>query len=367
MPDPEVDGVRCMLMRGGTSKGAYFVAEDLPRDTAERDDLLLRIMGSPDPRQIDGIGGAHPLTSKVAVVSASDRDDADVEYLFLQVVVDQPVVTDRQNCGNILAGIGPFAIERGLVPATGEETRVRIHLVNSDSLATATVSTPGGRPRYDGDVAVDGVPGTAAGIPIGFSDTAGSTTGALFPTGNRIDEIDGVRVTCIDNGMPSVLMAAADLGVTGTESPTELEGDEVLAHRLASIRLAAAAAMGMGDVREATVPKLVLLAPPQHDDGAVTTRSFLPVRCHTSIGVLGGLTVGAGVRLAGTVADGIAVVTAGAVLRIEHPTGRFDVRIGVDDSGADPVVTESAVVRTARKLFDGTVFPHAPDRAKELA
>jgi len=348
-------GIRCMMMRGGTSKGAYFLAEDLPADEAERDALLLAIMGSPDPRQIDGIGGADPLTSKVAIVSRSADDATDVDYLFLQVMVDKAIVTDRQNCGNILAGVGPFAVERGLVPATGDSTSVRIKMLNSDSIATATFPTPGGSPEYSGSTAIDGVPGTAAAIRIEFVDTAGSSTGALLPTGNVTDVVDGVTVTCVDNGMPSVLIAAASLGLTGRESPDELQDDVQLNERLAAIRLAAAELMGMGDVSKTTVPKMVLLSPAT-EGGAVSTRSFLPVKVHTSIGVLGALTVAAGVSLPGAVGNDFAVIPpAGEQFSIEHPTGSFDIVIEMD--GTD--VISSGNIRTARKLFDGTVFPRS--------
>ena len=216
-----------MWMRGGTSKGGYFLASDLPADIAERDAFLLRMMGSPDPRQIDGMGGADPLTSKVAVVKSSERDDADVDYLFLQVFVDQAIVTDTQNCGNILAGIGPFAIERGLVLANTDETPVRIYMQNTGQIARACVSTPAGKVSYTGDARIDGVPGSSAPVPITFEDTAGSSCGALLPTGNTVDVIDGVEVTLIDNGMPVVVMRAEDMGITGTESREELEANKV--------------------------------------------------------------------------------------------------------------------------------------------
>ncbi|MCU1437591.1 MAG: uncharacterized protein JWP66_678 [Naasia sp.] len=356
MPAGE-DGIRCMLMRGGTSKGAYFLADDLPADTAERDDLLLRIMGSPDARQIDGIGGAHPLTSKVGVIAASTSGDTDVDYLFLQVVVDEAVVTDSQNCGNILAGIGPFAVERGLVAAGEGETTVRIRMVNTDSTVVARFPTPGGRPQYSGDLAIDGVPGTAAPIELAFSDTAGGTTGALLPTGNVSDIVEGVRVTCVDNGMPSVLITAADLGVAGTEEPGALEGDEQLQARIRGLRFAAAELMGMGDVSEATVPKMVLLSPPAAG-GTISTRSFLPIRVHTSIGVLGAQTVAAGIAIDGAVGNDLAVLPpAGAPFRIEHPTGHMDIRIDFVPGSTD--IASSVVYRTARKLFDGTVFPRS--------
>ncbi|MCL2730835.1 MAG: 4-oxalomesaconate tautomerase, partial [Actinomycetia bacterium] len=249
-------GTRAMLMRGGTSKGAYFLASDLPSDTDVRDDLLLRIMGSPDPRQIDGIGGAHPLTSKVAVVSPSSAPDADVDYLFLQVVVDEAVVTDKQNCGNILAGVGPFAVERGLVPSADGDTSVRIRMVNTGDLVTATFPTPGGAPRYDGDTRIDGVPGTAAPVLLEF----GSPASGVFPTGNVRDTFDGIDVTCVDNGMPVVVAAASDFGLSGYEPVAELEAAPGLLDRITAVRLAAGKAMGLGDVSSATVPKVSLVA-----------------------------------------------------------------------------------------------------------
>jgi 4-oxalomesaconate tautomerase len=352
-----VEGVPCLYLRGGTSKGAFFLAADLPADQEERDNLLLRIMGTPDPRQIDGLGGAHPLTSKVAVISPSPDDGADVDYLFLQLGVDEAFVTDRQNCGNILAGVGPFAVERGLVPAGNEQTDVRIRMVNTDSIATARFATPGGVVDYDGDLGIDGVPGTAGAIRLDFEGTAGSSTGALFPSGSVLDRVAGIDVTCVDNGMPTVLMRATDLGVSGDESPAGLEADTGLAERLRALRLEAAAVMGMGDVTDATVPKLVLLAPPRAG-GAIATRSFLPVRVHTSIGVLGALTVGAGVLAKGSVGSGLAVIPPpGEPLRIEHPSGHFDVDVGVDSGPEGFTVTRSAALRTARKIFDGRVFP----------
>jgi 4-oxalomesaconate tautomerase len=350
--------VRCTLMRGGTSKGAYFLAGDLPDDPAARDDLLLRIMGSPDPRQIDGLGGAHPLTSKVAVVSASAGPDADVDYLFLQVAVDRAEVSDRQNCGNILAGVGPFAVERGLVAPAGGETSVRIRMLNTGERAVATFPTPGGRVDYTGDAEISGVPGTAAPVVIEFPP-AGAP---LLPTGSVRDTVAGTEVTCVDNGMPTVLIPAAALGVSGYEPPGDLEENLALADRLRDIRLAAGKLMGLGDVEHATVPKLTLLAPPR-SRGAVTTRTFIPVRCHTSIGVLGAASVAAGLRLPGGAGEGIAVLPEhGDRVRIEHPTGFLDIDTDVDPQG--PRVRRTAVVRTARKIFDGTVFPRAAAPAR---
>ncbi|MFJ8137579.1 4-oxalomesaconate tautomerase [Streptomyces sp. NPDC096013] len=347
--------VRCMLMRGGTSKGAYFLAEDLPAGTAARDDLLLRVMGSPDPRQIDGLGGAHPLTSKVAVVSASEDPEADVDYLFLQVAVDRAEVTDRQNCGNILAGVGPFAVERGLVAPGDGETSVRIRMLNTGELAVASFPTPGGRVDYSGTAEISGVPGSAAPVVIEFPQGGGR----LLPTGRVRDAIDGTEVTCVDNGMPVVLIPAAALDVTGYETPADLEENAALAARLREIRLAAGKLMGLGDVEHATIPKLSLLAPPA-DGGAVMTRTFIPVRCHTSIGVLGAASVAAGLRLPGGVGEGVAEIPEQSDrIRIEHPSGFLDIETSVDagPEGSAPVVRSTAVVRTARKIFDGTVFP----------
>ncbi|MCA8933776.1 MAG: 4-oxalomesaconate tautomerase [Rhodospirillaceae bacterium] len=349
----------CMWMRGGTSKGGYFLADDLPADTAARDAFLLGVMGSPDPRQIDGLGGADPLTSKVAVVSRSQRPGVDVDYLFLQVFVDRAVVTDAQNCGNILAGIGPFAIERGLVEASDGTTPVTIHMVNTGQTAVAQVATPGGRVRYAGSARIDGVPGTAAPIPITFKDTAGSTCGALLPSGRAVDVIEGVEVTLIDNGMPVVVMRAADMGISGRESREELEANAGLKGRLEAIRLKVGPLMNLGDVTDKSVPKMTMVSAPANG-GAVSTRTFIPHRCHASIGVLGAATVATACMLPGTPAASVTTVPAGQpkTLEIEHPIGSMAVVVEQDASGA---VVGAAILRTARKLFDGVVFAPEAD------
>lgn len=343
-----------MWMRGGTSKGGYFLKDDLPADTAERDALLLRIMGSPDPRQIDGMGGADPLTSKIAVVSKSAREGVDVDYLFLQVFVDKAVVTDQQNCGNILAGIGPFAIERGLVAAKDGETRVGVFMENTGQIAVATVQTPGGRVTYAGDAAIDGVPGTAAPVPLAFRDTAGSTCGALLPSGNAVDEVEGVRVTLIDNGMPCVVVKAEDVGVTGYEDRETLDADDALKGRIEKIRLAVGERMNLGDVTDKSVPKMMLVAPPRNG-GAVTVRSFIPHRAHATIGVLGAVNVATACLLPGAPAAEVAEAGGGQrrTLSVEHPTGEMTVVVELDDTGQ---VATAALLRTARKLMDGEVF-----------
>ena len=348
------DSAPVMWMRGGTSKGAYFLKADLPADTTARDAFLLRIMGSPDPRQIDGMGGADPLTSKVGVVSRSTRQGVDVDYLFLQVFVDQPIVTDAQNCGNILAGIGPFAIERGLVQPTGDETRVAIFMENTGQVAVAAVQTPGGKVKYDGDASISGVPGTAAPIPLAFRDTAGSSCGALLPTGNGVDEIDGVKVTMIDNGMPCVVFRADDVGVTGYEDRDTLDANTDMKAKIEAIRLKCGPLMNLGDVKEKSVPKMMLVAPPK-EGGAVAVRSLIPHRVHASIGVLGAVSVATACLIEGSPAHAVARVPDGRskTLGVEHPTGVTECVVTVDENG-QPV--EAGMLRTARKLMDGVVF-----------
>jgi 4-oxalomesaconate tautomerase len=343
-----------MWMRGGTSKGGFFLAEDLPADPGERDAFLLRAFGSPDPRQIDGMGGADPLTSKVAVVSRSSHAGADVDYLFLQVFVDQAIVTDSQNCGNMLAGVGPFAIERGLVEAQDGETPVSIFMVNTGKLATATVRTPGGTVTYEGDARIDGVPGTAAPVPLAFADIAGSSCGALLPTSNAVDVIEGVETTLIDNGMPCVVLRAADVGITGYEDRETLDADDALKARIEAIRLKAGPMMNLGDVADKSVPKMMLVAAPQHG-GAISVRSFIPHRCHASIGVLGAVSVATACLVQGSPAQALAVVPEGRfkTLDVEHPTGATGCVIDLDERGE---ITGAAMLRTARKLFDGTLF-----------
>ncbi len=347
-----------MWMRGGTSKGAYFLADDLPATVGERDELLLRIMGSPDARQIDGIGGGHPLTSKVAIISRSKREGSQIDFLFAQVSVNEAVVDYKPNCGNILAGVGPFAIERGLIPATDDQTRVQVYTVNTGTRAELLVSTPGGHVQYRGDTAIDGVPGTASAIPVNFLDTQGSVTGSLFATGHRSEVVEGVEVTCIDNGMPIVILRATDVGLTGYESCSEIEGSLPALAKIELIRLEAGRRMGMGDVRDAVVPKMFLVSPARQG-GTLNTRSLIPRRCHESIGVFAAVSVATACVLPGTVAHPMSSCPPGftRLLSIEHPTGAFEVRLELGGTEEDPVVERGGLVRTARALFDGTVFP----------
>ena len=351
----DMDGIPCIWMRGGTSKGAYFLASDLPAEESARDEVLLRIMGSPDPRQIDGIGGADPLTSKVAILAPSSRADADVDYLFLQVFVDQTLVSGAQACGNILAGVGPAAIERGLVAAVGDVTSVRIHMLNTGEVAVAKVETPGGKVNYHGTATIDGVPGSHAPIPLMFTNIAGSMTGGgvMLPTGNGVDMVEGVACTLIDNGMPCVIMKASDLGVTGTESREELEADADLKARVEAIRLKAGPMMNLGDVTEKSVPKMTLVSAPQ-SGGAISTRSFIPHRCHASIGVFAAVTVASACLVEGSPAAELAVIPQDGRFAIEHPSGAAEVLIETDESGG---IVAAGTLRTARKLFAGMVFP----------
>ncbi len=343
--------IPCMWMRGGTSKGGYFLQDDLP---ADRDAFLLRAMGSPDINQIDGMGGADPLTSKVAVVSKSARSGVDVDYLFLQVFVDQAIVTDAQNCGNILAGVGPFAIERGLVAATGDETSVTIFMKNTGQVAVATVQTPGGVVTYAGAAKIDGVPGSHAPIPLEFRDTAGSSCGALLPTGNAAEVVNGVPVTLIDNGMPCVVMKASDVGITGYEDRDSLDSNVELKAKIEAIRLIVGPMMNLGDVTAKSIPKMMLVAPPRNG-GAVNVRSLIPHRAHATIGVLGAVSVATACLIPGSPAAEVADIPEGPrkLLSVEHPTGEMSCVLELDEVGE---VKSAALLRTARKLMDGVVF-----------
>jgi 4-oxalomesaconate tautomerase len=350
-------GIRCMLMRGGTSKGAYFLAEDLPSDPAARDRVLLAAMGSPDPRQIDGVGGAHPLTSKVAIISRSKEPGIDVDFLFAQVVVDKAQVDTAQNCGNILAGTAPFAIERGLIKASDPVTKVIVRTVNTGTVAELLIETPKGRVNYEGNARIDGVPGTHAPIPINFLDAAGSVCGSLLPTGNVVDEIDGMRTTLIDNGMPVVVLKAKEFGKTGYETPKELMADGGFRARLEAIRLKVGPLMKLGDVKEKIIPKMCLVAPPR-GGGAICTRSFIPHQAHEAIGVFAAVSVGTAAVLPGSPAHEVAKLPAGRIktLSVEHPTGEFTVRLELGGTDAKPVVERAGLLRTARLLFDGQIF-----------
>ena len=349
--------IPCTLMRGGTSKGPFFLAKDLPRDAALRDRILLAAMGSPDVRQIDGLGGADPLTSKVGIVERSARPGVDLEFLFAQVSLDKPLVDTTPNCGNMLAAALPFAIEQGLVPADGSTTTAKVLTVNTGMVAAITVVTPAGAVTYEGSCVIDGVPGGHAPIAIDFLDIAGSVCASLLPSGRVVDIIDGIEATLIDNGMPVVVLAAASFGKTGYETRDELNGDAVLKARLENVRLKAGLLMGLGDVSAKVVPKMTLVAPARHG-GSISTRTFIPHICHASIGVLGAVSVATACVLPGSMPNAMARLPDGDPMRvsIEHPLGEFTAELAIRAGPDGPVVERAALLRTARRLFAGHVF-----------
>jgi 4-oxalomesaconate tautomerase len=349
--------IPCTLMRGGTSKGAYFLAADLPADEAIRDRVLLAVMGSPDERQIDGVGGAHPLTSKVAIIKPSASDGVDVDYLFVQVVVDEARTSTKQNCGNLLAGVGPYAIEKGLVRAEDGVTTVSVYMENTESIAKVRVQTPGGRVNYQGDAAIDGVPGTSAPILIEFLDVAGSSCGALFPTGRVCDEINGIKVSLVDNGMPVIVIDAAELRLTGYETIEELEANGTLKEQIESIRLTAGPLMNLGDVSDKTVPKIAIVSRSRHGN-LINTRSFIPHRVHDAIGVFAAVSVATAAATSGTTAYPLADIPTGnpILCDVEHPSGIFTVEVDTESNGEGLSFKSASVLRTARLLFDGRVY-----------
>jgi len=349
--------IPCVLMRGGTSRGPYFLASDLPADAARRDAVLLSVMGSPHALQVDGIGGANTLTSKVAIVSRSQQPGADVDYLFAQVSVTEAFVDTKPNCGNMLAGVGPFAIESGLVPARDPATTVRIYNVNTRALIEAVIQTPGGRVEYAGDTRIDGVTEPAAPIKLTFLDALGAVTGKLLPTGSVLEAIQGIEATCIDMAMPLVIMAAEAFGKTGHETPQELDADRELMQRIEAIRLEAGRRMGMGDVSRLVVPKPALVSRPRQG-GNIASRYFTPHACHKAHAVTGALALGTAAVLPGTVVNRYVEPSgfSGGVLAIEHPSGRIEVDLVTDCSGATPVVERASFVRTARRIFEGRVY-----------
>ncbi len=353
--------ISCLFMRGGTSRGPFFNAADLPADVAARDRILLNVMGSPDRRQIDGLGGAHPLTSKVGIVSRSRVAGIDLEFLFAQLQPDGDAVDTTPNCGNMLAAVVPFALETGLAIPQGDVTTLRVLTLNTGMACDISVQTPGGRLRYDGDARIDGVPGTAAPISINFLDTAGSVCSGLLPTGHVRDRVQmnatsAIDVTCIDNGMPMVLLRADALGRTGRESVVELNADTELKSALEALRLRCGELMGLGDVTSKTYPKMCLIAAPVAG-GSLATRCFIPHVCHDAIGVLAAVTVATACVLEGSVAQGLASVPQGVIkpISVEHPSGEFSVELQIDPANPQSV-QRAALLRTARLIMRGEVM-----------
>ena len=350
--------IPCVLMRAGTSRGPFFLREWLPEDEVARDEALIGAIGASDLLQLDGVGGGSTLTSKVAIVSRSREPGCDVDYLFAQVGVGQQSVDTRPNCGNMLSGVGPFAIEQGLVDAVDGQTTVRVFNVNTRSRIEVTVQTPGRCVRYDGDTRIDGVAGTAAPIQLDFLDAWGALTGSVFPTGRRIDVIDGIEVTCIDAAMPLMVVRARDLGVRGSESPIELDANKTLLDRLEALRRAAGEMMGLGDVSNSVIPKPVL-ASAGDDASSITSRYFTPRRCHASHAVTGAIGVATALVLPGTVASGGQYLTGARNISVLHPQGRIDIAVELEGDGEEARIRRAALVRTARKILQGDLhLPH---------
>src|SRR5580698_9577396 len=358
--------IPCLFMRGGTSRGPFFLDDDLPADMAQRDSVLLAVMGSPDVRQIDGMGGADPLTSKVGMVRRGQTPGVDLEFLFAQVSVKEARVDTTPNCGNMLAAVAPFGLETGLVKATGDITTLRVLTRNTGTLSDIEVRTPGGRVEYSVDARIDGVPGTASPVNISFLETAGSVCGSLLPTGRLVDRFDGVDVTCIDNGMPVVVMAAEALGVTGYETRDELNANAALKQKIESIRLQAGPAMNLGDVAKKVVPKMCLVAHP-NAGGQICTRTFIPHDCHSAVGVLGAVTVATAAVMPGSVANRYALVPPGnaKTVSVEHPSGEFSVILTMNPANPTEVL-RAALLRTARLIMRGEVYVPTSTEARVI-
>ena len=348
--------IPCVIMRGGTSRGPFFYMPDLPADVPTRDAVLLSVMGSPHEIQVDGIGGSHSVTSKVAMISKSKHPGADVDYLFAQVQINENFVDTKPNCGNMLVAVGPYAIDAGLVPAKNDETIVRIFNVNTQTLVEAFVQTPGGKVTYEGKAAIDGVPGTAAPIGINFKGGIGSVTKKMLPTGKPSDIIDGVEASCVDIAMPIVLMRAEAFGKTGHEAAVELDADRDTMQRMETIRRKAGTLMGMGDVSKRVVPKMALLSAPRKG-GTIASRFFVPETCHKSHPVTGTVCIASACAIPGTVASQIAPLPPApqGMVRIEHPSGMIVIDLDVDFAAGKQELRRAALIRTARRIFEGQV------------
>lgn len=345
------------FLRGGTSRGPYFNRADLPEDRETLAEVLLAVLGSGHPLNIDGIGGGAAVTTKVAMLSRSADPNADVDYFFAQVSVEDRTVDFKPTCGNMLSGVGPAALEMGLVTATGDTTRIRVLSVNTGARIEAVVETPGGKVHYEGSAAIDGVPGTAAPIYLNFMDVVGSSTGALLPTGSVRDMIDGIEVTCMDVAMPVVIARAADFGLTGYESAAEIDANRDFYARMEPIRIEAGKRMGMGDVSGSVTPKFGLLAEPRQG-GTIAARYFMPKNCHPTMAVTGSQCLASCVLTPGTVAEGLFTPPEGApaLVIIEHPSGKIDVTVDYENRPEGFQLRSAGLLRTARLLARGAVF-----------
>ena len=349
-------GIPFIFMRGGTSRGPYFNRADLPEDRETLAEVLISAVGAGHPLNIDGIGGGAAVTTKVAMLSKSNDDWADVDYFFAQVSVEEELVDFKATCGNILSGVGPAVVEMGLVIPQGDETEVRIRAVNTGAKVLAKVQTPGGEMTYDGDTEIAGVPGRAAPVALNFMGVVGSSTGAFLPTGNLRDTIDGIEVTCMDVAMPLVIARADAFGLTGYESAEELDANTEFFSRMEAVRLKAGELMGMGDVTKSVTPKFGLLAPAR-DGGTIATRYFMPWKTHPSMAVTGAQCLASCALTPGTVSDGLLSrpTDSPAEVVLEHASGTIDVLVDYDTQ--DGFALKSAgLLRTARKISDGKIY-----------
>ncbi len=356
-----MEKIPCILFRGGTSKGPFFLKSDLPDDPSLRNKRLLSLMGSPLSHQRDGIGGGDSLSSKVAIIAPSTRNGIDVDYLFCQVHVDEPIVDTAVNCGNMLAAVAPFAITKGLVNTTHPQTTVKIYNENTKVVIQATVQTPNGEITYDGDARIDGIAGTSAPIKLSFVDPVGAKTGKLLPTTNVVDEIDDIPFSCVDVTVPMVITSAKALGKTGYESKAELDADKAFMHRLETLRQKAAAKMGFNNVAHSVCPKICIVSPPCHG-GSIHSCYFTPFDCHAAHAVSGALCVAAASLIEGTIANQVAQLTLPETQKfeqeiiIEHVSGKITVFITVDKSAQTIHFPAASCIRTAQPLFAGHVF-----------
>lgn len=347
-----------MQIRGGSSKGIFFNKKDLPEDIKLRDEIILSIVGR-DLRQIDGLGGANPLTSKVAIINKSEKEDCDVDYLFVQVVVGENRVDCSPNCGNILSGVGIFAIESKMVNTTDDTTAIKVNMLNSNNICELIMQTPNGKLTYVGDAKIDGVPGTSSPIICNYMDVAGSVCGSLFPTGNKKDVVDGVEITCIDNGMPVVLINASELGKTGYETCEELSNDQLFRSKLESIRLQAGPLMNLGDVTKKVVPKMTIVSKAKNG-GNINTRTFIPHVCHSSIGVLGAVSVASACLYEDCITSKVFENNnkSNRIISVEHPSGEFSVELTCEELNDELVIKKAGLLRTARLISKGEAYPH---------
>jgi 2-methylaconitate cis-trans-isomerase PrpF len=346
-----------VFMRGGSSRGPYFNIDDLPKDRDALAKVLVSVLGSGHPLNIDGIGGGNAVTTKVAMLSKSEDPWADVDYFFAQVSVLDGLVDFKPSCGNILAGVASAAIEMGLVTPRGETTSVNIRAVNTESKTKAVVQTPGGQITYDGTAQIDGVPGTAAPVALNFLEVAGSLTNRFLPTGNLIDVVDGIEVTCMDVAMPMVIARASDFGLSATETVAELDENKAFFAKMEAIRIKAGAMMGMGDCTKSVTPKFGLLAP-SGVPNTIRTRYFMPWNTHPTMAVTGSQCLASCALAKGTIAEGMMEVEGAppVTIQLEHPMGKMDVIVDYTEGQGGFQHQSTGIIRTCRKLAQGQVF-----------